>query len=135
MIPMGHHFARARSITKSSCIVVLKTMWPSVAVKQRKQATLLESSKYEVSLFTVTSLSKSTTNDHLSFSHLKVTGLTIAGLIAIIITILIIVWLRKMRRLQKRLKRVETELRGKEVYFNQAGPAHFSSLSSDDEQL
>ena len=68
-------------------------------------------------------------------SHLKVVGLVLAGLFVAIVIILVVLWKRRVKQVQKRLKWVEVELREEEIHFSLVNP-HFSTLTrGDDEQV
>ena len=91
-----------------------------VVMRLKRRATLLALSKYE---FTFNVYDVFTNND-LLLSYFMVVGLTIAGLFIALLIIAVAVWIKKFKRIQKRLKRVELEIVGDSSAFH-LGPMDF----------
>ena len=101
-----------------------------VVMRLRRRATLLALSKYEFTFNVYNIL----TNDDLFLSHFVAVGLALAGLFVALVILLVVVWAKKMKRVQKRLKRLEMELREEEIYYSVSNP-HFSSQSRGDDEM
>ena len=69
-----------------------------VVMRLRRRATLLALSKYEFTFNVYNIL----TNDDLFLSHFVAVGLALAGLFVALVILLVVVWAKKMKRVQKR---------------------------------